>query len=337
MINQVYRLIAPRLIRADLCELQTKQDDLIVRPQLLSICAADQRYFQGSRPADVLERKLPMALIHEAIGTVLKDPTGTYAPGTPVVMIPNIAGHASTIKPNYRKDSTFRSSGTDGFMQSYVALGKESLLSVAGIRPEAAVLLELLSVAVNALDDWWETDLSNRTIGIWGTGSLGYLVSYLVKQRWPLARVLIFGRTPRKLAYFSFVDAQYRIGSVPEALSVDIAFECVGGTQSQNALAQIVDRISPQGQIHLLGVSEDPVDINTRLVLEKGLSLYGHSRSDRKDFQRAIDFLKEKPQRQVVISRLVDAEIDVRNVDDMMRAFKEDTGNDFKTVMVWHV
>ena len=54
-----------------------------------SICAADQRYYTGSRGRVVMKQKLPMALIHEAVGEVVYDPKGEYQIGTNVVMVPN--------------------------------------------------------------------------------------------------------------------------------------------------------------------------------------------------------------------------------------------------------
>ena len=86
MINIVYRLVAPKLLEEVYTDLDLEKG-VIVRPTYLSICKADQRYYFGKRAPEVIEQKLPMALIHEAIGTVVKDNTGTYNVGDKVVMI----------------------------------------------------------------------------------------------------------------------------------------------------------------------------------------------------------------------------------------------------------
>ena len=44
---------------------------------------------RGLGKKHVLRQKLPMALIHEGIGVVLRDPSGEFEPGEEVVMIPN--------------------------------------------------------------------------------------------------------------------------------------------------------------------------------------------------------------------------------------------------------
>ena len=54
---------------------------LWVKPTVLSICAADQRYFWGERPPHILQKKLPMALIHEGIGEIFFDPNNQYSIG----------------------------------------------------------------------------------------------------------------------------------------------------------------------------------------------------------------------------------------------------------------
>ena len=89
MLNAVYRLVAPRRFEVEFGEVPLFGQEVIVRPTHLSICHADQRFYQGSRPAEVLKQKLPMALIHEGIGKVVHDPTGQFSYGQTVIMIPN--------------------------------------------------------------------------------------------------------------------------------------------------------------------------------------------------------------------------------------------------------
>ena len=49
MLNTIYRLVEPRKIEVEFNEIDTKADSVIVRPTHLSICNADQRYYQGTR------------------------------------------------------------------------------------------------------------------------------------------------------------------------------------------------------------------------------------------------------------------------------------------------
>src|SRR5690348_10039258 len=90
MINQVYRLVYPGQFEITYKPRSIHSDKVIIRPKYLSVCNADQRYYQGKREVSVLEKKLPMSLIHEGIGEVVYDPKGEFNVGQPVVMIPNL-------------------------------------------------------------------------------------------------------------------------------------------------------------------------------------------------------------------------------------------------------
>ena len=76
MLNTVYQLKRPRQFEAVFKNVELDSRHILVRPTHLSICNADQRYYQGTRDKEILKRKLPMALIHEGIGRVVYDPTG---------------------------------------------------------------------------------------------------------------------------------------------------------------------------------------------------------------------------------------------------------------------
>lgn len=71
----------------------------------MSVCHADQRYYLGKRNIKKLKDKLPMALIHEAMGEVVFDLSGKYKNGQKVVMIPNIPAkkEEKKIYENYSK------------------------------------------------------------------------------------------------------------------------------------------------------------------------------------------------------------------------------------------
>lgn len=67
MINQVVKLTRPKQLEIELREEIYKEEVVIVRPTYMSICAADQRYYQGNRKKEILDQKLPLCLIHECV------------------------------------------------------------------------------------------------------------------------------------------------------------------------------------------------------------------------------------------------------------------------------
>ena len=62
MINEVYQLIAPKLIDTAYKEIDLSKNEVILRPVKMSICKADQRYYQGLRQLNILMKKLRLAV-----------------------------------------------------------------------------------------------------------------------------------------------------------------------------------------------------------------------------------------------------------------------------------
>lgn len=338
MINQIYRLTAPKQIRTEFVDFTLGEENVVVRPSYLSICAADQRYYTGSRGRVVMKQKLPMALIHEGVGEVIYDPKGEFAIGTKVAMVPNTPMEQDeVIKDNYLRSSKFRASGFDGFMQSLVVMRRDLIVPFT-VQAKVAVLAELTSVAMNAVETFEKKAHSRReVIGIWGNGNVGFVTALVLKKTYPDSKIVIFGVEDEKMDYFTFADETYIINDIPEGVQVDHAFECVGGRASGAAINQIIDYIKPQGSIMLMGVSEANVEINTRMVLEKGLSLLGNSRSNVEDFRKSIELMERYPDVCSYLSTIISEEVKVKNIADMHKAFENDLNNKFKTIMKWEI
>ena len=338
MINEIIKLVSPKNLETFFKEEQYHEDLVVVRPTYLSICAADQRYYQGKRKREILEKKLPLALIHEGVGRVIYDARKEFSVGEKVVMVPNIPFQEDEIiKENYLRTSKFRSSSADGFMQSAVYIKRDRLIPIYNIEESVASLLELCTVSINAIENFMKKSHKRRNVlGVWGSGNMGYVTSLILKSYFPDSKVIILGTRKEKLAYFSFVDEARLITEIDSSFKVDHAFECVGGQKSEDAISQIIDVIEPEGCINLLGVSEEPVDINTRMVLEKGLSLLGNSRSGYEDFEKAVVLMQDK-QLQEYLQNIISETIEINELNDINEAFEKDLNNDFKTVMKWNM
>lgn len=336
MINRIFRLTAARKIEIAERELRMDADRLIIQPKYLSICAADQRYYLGRRKPEILREKLPMALIHEAIGQIVHDPIGERKPGEWVVLVPVVSSSnvQSSVKDNYNQNNGFQSSTEDGFLQDLIALDRARALPLPSSNP-VYVLTELLSVAFNAVEGMKKLpDYGNGArLGVWGDGSVGFVVALVLRHKYPCAHISVFGKHQKKLQYFAFVDATYVVDKIPQNTEFDQCYECVGETGAHLALAQILEYIKPQSDVGLLGVCEEPIFLHTRKVLEKGLRLVGHSRSAASDFMLALDFLHSNANFREYMFTIISNIFKVRCLEDIHRAFEEDLMNDFKTVM----
>lgn len=339
MLNAVYQLKHPRQFELVFKDITFDEEHVIVRPTHLSICNADQRYYQGNRPKEILKQKLPMALIHEAIGKVVYDPTHQFEVGDYVVMIPNLPSELDeVIGENYLRSSKFRASGTDGFLQEYVQTVPDRLVKLPeNINLTVAAFTEIVSVSFHAVERFMKTAHSRRKIiGVWGDGNLGYITSLLLKSLYPEIQVYIMGVNESKLNDFTFADDTYLINEIPENFHMDHAFECVGGNGAPRAINQIIDYIDPEGTIGILGVTEDLAPINTRMILEKGLRIIGSSRSGREDFVNLVELYKRKPEVVDYLENIVGEQVTVREIRDITKAFEMDIHKLIgKTIMVW--
>ncbi len=337
MINIVYRLKSPKFFEEAIDEIEL--DGVIVRPTYLSICQADQRYYQGSRPAEVLDNKLPMALIHEGIGEVVFDNSGEFKPGDKVVMIPNTIFGEDVCRANYSYKSKFRGSGFDGFTSDLIKLEASRVIKLPDdFNPHVSAFIELISVAYQGIDKFKQIAITPKDrLGVWGDGNLGFITALLLKELFPDSKVIVFGKHQENLNLFSFADEVYRIHDVGDDVTVDHAFECVGSSASQLAIDQIIDLINPQGIISLFGVSEYPVPVNTRRILEKGLTVQGNSRSEREDFIGVIETLKQNPKLFEYLEKLITEICEINSLNDLKDAFDRDYISKFgKTILKWN-
>lgn len=337
MINHVFQLVAPKTIVVKFEDADTR-GKVVVRPRYMGLCHADGRYYWGKRDPKALRSKLPMALIHECVGEVLADPTGSFVVGDQVVLIPNVPGEPSDeIFENYAKGSRFLSSGVDGFMREIVCIGPDRVVNANGIDPALAAITEFISVAVHAVTRFdLAAHSSRKRIAVVGDGSLGFSVACVLASLMPDSDLVVIGHSREKLSLFSFAKERYFSDELPEDLSFDHAFECAGGEGCESAIDVVIKHINPQGALMLLGVSERHVPVLTRNVLEKGLTLTGCSRSGRKDFEKAIELLgNESVQKR--FRQIVCMDDPVSSVEDIKRVFATDVQTPFKTVFEWNM
>lgn len=78
--------------------------------------------------------------------------------------------------------------------------------------------------------------------------------------------------------------------------------------------------------------------VNTRMILEKGLRVFGSSRSGRKDFENTVSLLAAHPEMVENLKNIVGEIVDVKSVEDMHKAFEKDIAKaGGKTIMLWNV
>lgn len=305
-------------------------DDILVRPEYLAVCKADIRYYLGNRDINVLKRKFPMSLVHEATGVVVRDKTGQFLPGQRVVMLPCLKAECDKTKclkcvrddnkllDNYCPESRFRSSNFDGFSKEIINTEAEYLVEIPDEIGAEAVFSELISVGCCAMRRAGLWDKKEKKIAVWGDGIMGYIIS-LVAKYGVGADVSVVGLSAEKFKKFDFADT-YFVNDIDEMPQVSVAVEAVGGNASASAVNQAIDKLCSGGKIILSGVSNDNAPINTRMVLEHGLTLMGTTRSVRCDFEKAVELLTIPEFRERIL-RLVEGVDVIENINSYYKAF----------------
>ena len=206
------------------------------------------------------------------------------------------------------------------------------------INDEVAAFTEIVSVSFHAIQRFLRFSHERRdTIAVWGDGNLGYITSLLIKYLIHGAKVVVMGVNENKLNDFTFADDCYLISQIPEDLQIDHAFESVGGNGAPRAINQIIDLIKPEATISILGVTEDLAPINTRMILEKGLRVFGSSRSGYSDFSELVELYKSYPQIIDYLENIVGSVIEVSTIADLVAAFETDIHKLIgKTIMKWN-
>lgn len=332
MFSRGFKVVAKQRFEVYVDEVTPNVDEAIVKIETGAICKADLRYYLGLRDDKVLDMKYPISLIHEAVGRIIKDRTGNFSPGDKVLLCPNILENEFLEKSiscpelgeNYSAYAQFASSSIDGFSRNIIAYKATNLVRIPDeYNNSIVVFAELISVVCAALRR--NNFTNNNTIGIWGDGILGYILASVLSINHN-GRIVVIGSHKEKLKKFPVDEVYHYNDPLIQNETLDIAFECIGGEGAESGINQIIDVINVGGRVVLTGVSEKNVAINTRKILEKGLSLYGSTRSSVDDFRSAALLLHNNHLRNLLKELILD-ELKVSNINDYYKAFEKEKDN----------
>ncbi len=346
MFKTIYKITSPEIIEEFVNIVDYDNTKVLVKVDYMAICRADIRYFLGTRDKLVLDHKYPLAPIHEAVGHIVKDPTHHFKIGDKVILLPNSVETKylelfenqrcsnKDLGNNYATHSTFRSSSTDGFLTTFCALEPELLVKYDdNVPPSLAVFSELLSVACSALR---RIDFSKvKRLAMFGDGILGYITYIVLTIDHPEIDVTLFGVNDEKMKMFKNIN-RAKIEEY-KGEKFDTLIEIVGGKYASDAINSMIEIAAVGADLLLMGVSEDKVPINTRLILEKGLVLKGATRSSYEDFKHVAELLKNKKV-QELLSPMVLSITTIESIVDVYKCFDLDINNRTvigKNIMKW--
>lgn len=332
MFTRGFKIVQSKRFEVYIEDLEVNLGDAVVKIETAAICKADLRYYLGTRDERTLNLKYPINLIHEAIGTIVNDPSNSFKKGDKVALVPNIMPETENqdesehslcankrLGENYSPKALFASSTFNGFSKDYIAFPVRNLVKIEkSIDSSIAVFSELISVANAAIRRIVLN--SEDVIGIWGDGILGYILCSVLKQVHS-GPIIVIGHSSEKLDMFEGVETLLSKDSNIKKKKINVAFECIGGIASQSGIDEILSTVLPGSKLVLAGVSENPIEISTRKILEKGLAIYGVTRSNVEDFKVAARLL-EKLDFRLDISKLIIEVATIYGIKDYYRIFE---------------
>ncbi|MBI3008490.1 MAG: alcohol dehydrogenase catalytic domain-containing protein [Candidatus Omnitrophica bacterium] len=302
---------------------------LLLKIMQTGICPADLRYISCSRPPEILKERLPMAPFHEAVATVAGIGEGAegWRLGERVIPVPNIPCYVhnpqkyskercAACRPggkgeNFCTDVKFCGSNKDGFSAGYIIHPQECIVRVPDeVEDDAAVLTEPISVLYAAMV---EADISHgcNKAAVLGSGSIGYLATVLLSHVGKVSRrnLLVTDIFDSKLELSKDIATILNTKDAPLPQDfkgqADRVFECVGGKSAKESIDQAITLMRPGGVCVLLGVSEEPVPVRTRVILDKGLTFKGTTRSSKSHFLKTLEILKENKGLQEAVKKII--------------------------------
>ena len=164
---------------------------------------------------------------------------------------------------------------------------------------------------------------------------MAYITYIVLMADHPNLDLTVFGVDAQKLN--AFKKAKTAKVETYQGDKFDTLIECVGGRFSEDAINSMIQLAIPGADLILMGVSEDRVALNTRGILEKGLSLKGVTRSTRKDFEHVAKLIENK-EVQKDLSIMVLSENKISSINDVYKCFEADINNRLligKNLMKW--
>ncbi|OYC96071.1 zinc-binding dehydrogenase [Microbacterium sp. Yaish 1] len=291
-----------------------------LRVAFVGICGSDLHYYFYGANGEYTIRE-PLTPGHELSATVDLDPSGRWAPGTPVTVHParfgpDVAGLEA--HPHLRPGGDYLGSAAadphrQGGASEYLLVEHFMIRELpAGLPLERAALAEPLAVALHAVGI--AGDIAAARVLVVGAGPIGLLVAAAAERAGAGAvgvsdvRAEPLDRARRLAAVEGYLVGRDTISDE----SFDVVFECSGVGA---ALTQAVRAVRRAGRIVQVGMLPDAeIGVNLARLLSKEITIRGAFRfAD--EIDEAVSMLASSDALDTVVSDVVPAVDAVRAFD----------------------
>ena len=275
-------------------------DEVLLKIEYVGFCGSDLNTFLGKNPMV----KMPVVPGHE-VGAVI-EAKGEQVPdnlaiGQVVTVNPytNCGKCASCRNRRYNACQHNETLGVqrNGAMCEYIALPWQKVIPADGMSTRDCALIEPMSVGFHAVSNACVVD--NDIVMVIGCGMVG--LGAVVRAALRGATVVAVDLDDEKLALAKEVGAKYVINSkttnvhdemmrISQGFGADVVIEAVGNPMTYN---MAIDEVSFTGRVVYIGYAKSEVSFQTKLFVQKELTIRGSRNALPEDFRAVISYLNK--------------------------------------------
>lgn len=277
-----------------------RPNEVLLKIEYVGFCGSDLNTFLGKNPMV----KMPVVPGHE-VGAVIEE-KGSEVPdnlfvGQVVTVNPytNCGKCASCRNRRYNACQHNETLGVqrNGAMCDYVVVPWQKVISADGMSTRDCALIEPMSVGFHAVDNAGVKD--NEVVMVIGCGMVG--LGAVVRAAIRGAIVIAVDLDDEKLALAKEVGAMYVINSkttnvhdevmrISQGFGADVVIEAVGHPATYN---MAIDEVSFTGRVVYIGYAKSEVAFQTKLFVQKELTIRGSRNALPEDFRAVINYLNQ--------------------------------------------
>ncbi|MDO4165021.1 MAG: zinc-binding alcohol dehydrogenase family protein [Bacteroides sp.] len=293
---QIAKPFSMKVVEVDKPELHA--GEVLLRICYVGFCGSDLNTFLGRNPMV----KLPVIPGHEigatieAVGSGVPD---TLQVGMSVTVNPYTnCGHCSSCRNGKVNACTHNETlgvQRNGAMAEYLVVPWQKVIPAEGMEPKYAALIEPMSVGFHAVSMGDVTD--SDVVMVIGCGMIG--MGAIIRASLRGATVVAVDLDNEKLEQARAVGARYvinsqeedvheRLNRITRGLGPDVVIEAVG---SPATYVLAVDEVSFTGRVVCIGYAKTETAFQTKLFVQKELSIHGSRNALPEDFRAVIHYL----------------------------------------------
>ena len=310
---------------------------VLIRINYVGFCGSDLNTYRGMNPMV----KMPVIPGHEIGATIEAVADGVpenLKPGMVVTVNPYtncgqcsacLSGH-----PNACKDNQTLGVQRNGAMQDYLAVPWQKIIPAATISPLQSALIEPMSVGFHAVNRAEVIDID--TVMVIGCGMIG--MGAIVRAALRGATVIAVDVDDEKLELAKSIGAKHTINSKTEDIHsrlVDITDEfgpsvCIEAVGSPVTYRCAIDEIAFSGRVVFIGYAKTEIEFQTKLFVQKELTIRGSRNAMPEDFRAVINWMKENSK---TAQPFITSVVKPQQAEQAMQKWMENPGKVFRIVV----